>query len=157
MTASASSWKREPFKEGVPLPYQAIFNTEQVARLKTGLIPREMEDKWFVYYEEPHLFFHRSWTGQPSYRLTIGSVPEGAKVTEALWSRDQAAVPNADPNYQVQLLDFLLSNLLLGQRKPFPVPQGLQEPMPGLFQHHISGTGYAESPSKPRKPWWRIW
>lgn len=67
--ASADFWKSEPFREGVPLPYQAVFSSEEFARLKTGLVPQSMEDKWFVYYEEPHLFIHRSWTGQPVYRL----------------------------------------------------------------------------------------
>jgi hypothetical protein len=54
--ASAASWKHEPFTDGVPLAYQAMFDDEQFARLKTGFIPQEMEDKWFIYYEEPHLF-----------------------------------------------------------------------------------------------------
>jgi len=71
-----------------------------------------MEDKWFVYYEEPHLFIHRSWTGQPVYRLTLNSTPEEAQVVEALWSKDLATMADADLNYQAQLVDFLLSNLL---------------------------------------------
>jgi len=77
-----------------------------------GLVPQSMEDKWFVYYEEPHLFIHRSWTGQPVYRLTLNSTPEEAQVAEALWSKDLATMADADLNYQAQLVDFLLSNLL---------------------------------------------
>jgi hypothetical protein len=156
MPVSATSWKRESFKKGVPLPYQAAFDSEQFARLKTGLIPREMEDKWFIYYEEPHLFLHRSWTGQPVYRLTLKNVPTGAEVIEALWSKDLADASKLNFDYQVRLLDFLVSNLLLGQAKPFPAP-GLTEPMRGVFQHHISGTGFPELPTAPKKPWWRIW
>jgi hypothetical protein len=64
-----------PFKEGVRLPYQAAFDRVEFARLRAGLIPQQMEDKWFIYYEEPHLFLHRSWTGAPVYRLTLNSVP----------------------------------------------------------------------------------
>jgi hypothetical protein len=144
MTASSTSWKSEPFREGIPLPYQAVFSSEQFARLKTGLIPQRMEDKWFIYYEEPHLFFHRSWTGKPVYRLTLNSTPKETQVVEVLWSKDQAAGTNAGPNYQAQLVDFLLSNLLLGQQKPFPLPPDLKEPAPGVFQHSFSGTGYPE-------------
>jgi hypothetical protein len=32
-------------------------------RSKAGFVPREMEDKWFVFSEEPWLFVHRSCTG----------------------------------------------------------------------------------------------
>lgn len=157
MQASATSWQCIPFKDGVPLAYQAIFNSEQFARLKVGHIPRGMDDKWFIYYEEPHLFLHRSWTGQPVYRLTLKNVPNGAEVTEVLLSKDPTDASRFGSDYQVRLLDFLVSNLLLGQAKPFPMPPGVTEPMHGVFQHHISGTGYPQSRAEPKKPWWRIW
>ena len=148
----------EPFKEGVPIPYQAAFDSKQFARLKEGLIPREMEDKWFIYYEEPHLFLHRSWgTGRPVYRLTLRNTRNGAKVTEAMWSKDLAGASKWGKNYEVALLDFLVSNLLLGQAKPFPLPPGTTTSAPGALQHNISGTAYRESPAKLMKPWWRIW
>jgi hypothetical protein len=166
MPASATSWKREPFKEGVPLCYRAVFDTEQFVRVKTGLIREAMEDKWFIYYEEPHLFLHRSWTGQPVYRLTLKSEPKGAEVSEALWSKDIADASALGPDYEVRLLDFLISNLLLGLAKPFPMPPGLTEPKHGVYQHHIAGTYYPQSPikpeeawspPKPKKAWWHIW
>ena len=104
MQASSTSWKRKPFNEGVPLRFQAAFDNGQFARLREGLVPREMEDKWFIYYEEPHLFLHRSWTGEPVYRLTLSSGQEGAEVTEALWSKDlaDASTPTHNAEYQVR-------------------------------------------------------
>ena len=148
MAASATSWKHEPFAEGIPLPYQAAYDSEQFARLKMGFIPKEMEDKWFVYYDEPHLFFHRSWTGQPVYRLRLIRVPNGAEVTEALWAKDLAdhssnwdlaASPDWYSEFQVRLLDVVVSNLLLGQSKPFFMQTDQTEP------------------TEPKRPWWRIW
>jgi len=123
MTTSSASWKCEPFREGIPIKYQAVFSSEEFSRLKTGLVPQTMEDKWFIYYEEPHIFFHRSWTGKPVYKLTLNITPKEAQVVEALWSKDLATAADADVNYQAQLVDFLLSNLLLGQQKPFPLPR----------------------------------
>lgn len=112
-----------------------------------------MEDKWFIYYETPYLFFHRSWTGQPVYRIALKDVPEGAVVTEALWSKELAEAGRpVDAEYQPKLIDFLISNLLLRQSKPFPMPPDVDEPMPGIFQHHVSGTGYPQSSSKSKKP-----
>ena len=84
--------------------------------LKTGLVPKEMEDKWFIYYEHPRLFFHRSWTGQPVYRLTLNPTLKGTEVTEALCSPDLAAALNPDLNYQ--------SNPLLGTLKAIPYAPG---------------------------------
>ncbi len=110
-----------------------------------------MEDKWFIYYEEPHLFLHRSWTGQPVYRLALRKTPDGAEIDEALWSKVLAEAPDPDPGYQVQLIDFLLSNLLLGESKPFPLPQAILEPVPGVIQHHIAGTGFPQVMAPPKK------
>jgi hypothetical protein len=141
MPASPTSWKRQPFKEGVSIPYQATFESEQFSCLKEGLIPREMEDKWFIYYEEPHLFLHRSWTGQPVYRVELKHTANGAEVIEALLSKDLASAAEG-LDYQAALVDFLISNLLLRQHKPFPVASGLTKSEYGIFQHHISGTGY---------------
>jgi hypothetical protein len=158
MSAASTSRERTPFKGCVPIPYHAAFDAEQFVRLKAGLIPQAMEDKWCIYYEEPELFFHRSWTGQPVYRLTLATLADGgATVSEALWSKEFAVVSKHGPGYQAQLLDFLVANLLLRQSKSFPLPSGLREPMPGVFQHHVSGTGFPESRAKSIKPWWRFW
>jgi len=64
-----------------------------------------------------------------------------------LWS--EAGTP--DSNYQIRLLDFLVSNLLLGQSEPFPVPPDVTEPMPGVFQHHVSGTAYPQLPTQTKQ------
>jgi hypothetical protein len=147
--ATSSSWKRTLFTEGVPLPLRAHFGSAQRLKIQAGLIPEVMEDKWFVYFEAPYLFFHRSWTGQPVYRVELATDADGATVIEALWSADLAGVERADPIYQAQLLNFLICNLLLGQSKPFPRPDTAQESAPGLFQHHVAGTGYREVSVKP--------
>ena len=149
MKASGNSWKREPFKEGVPLQYSANFSAEEFAILQDGLVPKEMEDKWFLYYEEPYLFLHRSWTGMPAYRVELhGEASGGASCVEALWSTE-GNLPNAaggDSAYAARVLDFLISNLLLRQSKPFPMPALLEEPVRGLFQHVVAGTAFPQSP-----------
>jgi hypothetical protein len=95
--ASPTSWEREPFTSGVSIPYKAVFSEKQFARLKIGLVPKRMEDKWFIYYEEPHLFLHRSWTGQPVYCLALRKTPDGAEIDEALWSKVLAEAPDRIP------------------------------------------------------------
>lgn len=45
------------------------FTAEQMAALRRGNIPQEMEDKWFWFMEGDTLFAHRSWTGICIYRV----------------------------------------------------------------------------------------
>lgn len=144
MKASSASWKHEPFTEGRPLAFSGEFNRTELSLLKKGIIPEQMEDKWFVYYDDPYLFFHRSWTGKPVYRVELKTNQNKVIVSEALWAVEFAAADNADPTYQSRLLDFLISNLLLKKNKPFPCPAEVKETTQGAFQHHTSGTGYSE-------------
>jgi len=141
--ATAASWKREPFSEGVALAYRAEFSAAEFVRLRQGLIPRQMEDKWFVYYDEPFLYWHRSWSGKPVYRIEFALKDGTARVIDAQISKALGA-NEAELAHQAQMLDFLVSNLMLGQAKPFPRPPGLREPQAGIFQHHIAGTAYPE-------------
>lgn len=158
MPATHTSWKISPFQEGRSIPYNAVWSQEQFDRIAEGLVPTCMEDKWFVFFEEPHLYFHRSWTGLPIYKITIqqaGSTYE-AKETQSACSSADGQEPELA--YQAELLDFLVSNLLLGENKPFPLPPNIQTSQPpGALQHVISGTGYKEQPGRLAKRWWHFW
>lgn len=146
MSATADRWTRVPFSAGLAIPYEDRFTEAEYKRLREGLVPREMEDKWFIYFDEPYLFFHRSWTGKSVYRLKLSADADGANVTEALCGSDVLDLTGAD--YQATLVDFLVSNLLLGKAKPFPLQAGTAEPVKGTLQHSYSGTGYPQSGSE---------
>jgi len=47
------------------------FTEEQYQKMQKGLIPKAMEDKWYVYFENDWLYFHRSWTGAGIMRAEI--------------------------------------------------------------------------------------
>ena len=155
MTATKDSWKRESFTDGRPIPYQGTFSRQEFEKIREGLIPKVTEDKWFIYFEEPHLFLHRSWTGQPIYRLTLTA---SACVAEALCAPQ--VLEKTWPAYEAELLDFIVSNLLLGKTKPFPVPARARNPESGLFQHVVSGTGFPQSYpgiAAASRRWWKFW
>lgn len=62
--ATKSSWKiLDAPRQCEPLEYEYVFDDADADRLQLGLIPQEMEDKWFVYFENGWLYLHRSWTG----------------------------------------------------------------------------------------------
>jgi hypothetical protein len=133
MPATRDSWKHEPFGEGVPIPYKATLLPAEFEQLKLGLIPEVMEDKWFIYFETPHLHLHRSWTGQPVYRVTFREAGQHVEAIEALFAVGSMQ-PGHDLNYHARLLDYLISTHLLGQSRTFPEP-------PGYRKRH----------------WWKFW
>ena len=70
--ATKADWKTEPvpertasFKLHLPLSY------EELVSLGHGFVPWNMDQKWFYYYENGKLFFHRSWTGYCYYVITL--------------------------------------------------------------------------------------
>jgi hypothetical protein len=158
MAATRDRWKRVPFEAGVPIPFDATYSSREFHKIREGLVPEVMEDKWFIYYEEPHLFLHDSWTGQPVYRVAFEATDDGASVAEALCIAE--AVARTSQAYEASLLDFLVGNLLLGEQKPFPVPPRAKNSATGLLQHVIAGTGFPQVLSKEgaaRRRWWQFW
>ena len=59
------------------------FTKAQYKHLSRGLIPQQMEDKWFVFMESEWLYFHRSWTGKCMYMARIVPAGDGYELVEA--------------------------------------------------------------------------
>src|SRR5690349_10077515 len=73
--ADRHSWpKVYPIIDGRVMSFEIQFDGEQYRRLALGFIPRQMEDKWFVFMENDSLFFHRSWTGTCIYVLEMKKI-----------------------------------------------------------------------------------
>ena len=135
------------------MEYSAQFTDDEFDQITHGLVPKVMEDKWFIFFEDGHLYFHRSWTGVCVYRLRFTEVDRNYEVVQAHLNSE---LEFPDLSYQANLLDFLIQNLLLKRNRPFPVPSSAAKTPPGIFQHHISGTGYPESQAKKRTwKWWK--
>ncbi len=37
-----------------------VFSPQDMDRIRRGVVPEAMEDKWFIYWKEGMLFFQRS-------------------------------------------------------------------------------------------------
>jgi hypothetical protein len=144
---------RESWKKNLPMPkarkrlwVNKTFTQKEFERISLGLIPQQMEDKWFIYLESNQLNFHRSWTGQCVYQVIIKDHNDGWTIAEAWVNRDSKEYKNIDDDYDVALLYFLIDNFLLGKNTPFPVPNNLPKDVPkGVYQHGVAGTGYPET------------
>jgi hypothetical protein len=91
--ATRGDWTTTPMpaERGV-LPVQWLapltFADHQFERIAFGLVPAAMEQKWFVFYEEPWLSMHRSWTGICVFQARFEKQGETHRVVEALVNRD---------------------------------------------------------------------
>lgn len=115
-------------------------------QIKAGLVPREMEDKWFMFFEEPWLFIHRSWTGFCIYGVRWESSARGATTVEAWVSRNTEQYRETRTEYDEKLLRFLIEALLLKRKVAFPIPTEVAESAPaGVYQHAVVGRAYPET------------
>jgi hypothetical protein len=122
------------------LGYERRFTAEEQRRLALGIVPRNMEDKWFIFFEDGWLYLHRSWTGACIYRVRLAPVDEGCEVAEAWVNRAPEEYTRRDDDYDVRLLRFLVDRLLLGLDAPFPVPEAVAGgDKAALYRHHVVG------------------
>ena len=140
--ATRESWQNKPMPEArAALRYERRFTPEERRRLALGIVPRNMEDKWFIFLEDDWLCLHRSWTGACMYAVKLAATPDGgADVTEAWVNRAPDQYTRTDDDYDVKLLAFLVERLLLGHDAPFPVPPAVATPeRSALYRHHVVG------------------
>ncbi len=80
--ATAADWETTPMPaKNDNFILKRHFTTDEVANLRYGNIPQEMEDKWFWYMEGDTLYAHRSWTGSCIYVVEFDFVTDVHKVT----------------------------------------------------------------------------
>ena len=77
------------------------------------------------------------------YRLRIKTNRDGSGVVK--WARCTKEVMTIDKRYEAAVLNFLISNLLLGQEQPFPRHIKLEESAPGEYQGMVAGTDFEET------------
>ena len=159
--ATREDWKALPMPARTAvLEINLSLTQEELQRVTSGHIPFDMDDKWFIFFEEPTLYFHRSWTGTCVYRAAIKQNGDGsAVIASAEVNRDPEQHATSDDRYDRLLLIYLVEQILLQRDVPFPVPQDATTAPPGVFQHHMVGSGNREVVIEPQdpKPWWKFW
>ncbi len=124
--ATKNSWKNSPINIKKAISISEIapdlsleFSVEQYNQLQKGLIPEAMEDKWFIYFENDWLFFHRSWTGHCIYQAHIlkekgDQEDREYKIKEFLVERDKEIYNNDDDMLDLNNFLMLIFRGLLG-------------------------------------------
>ena len=145
-TLYGGGWQVIPLPEiTADLGFLATYTSEEFERIKHGLLPEAMEDKWFIYYAPPWVYFHRSWTGAGFYGLCFKVTEAGASVVESWVSRDTRFYKETSVDYDRLLLTFLIDALLLGKPATYPIRASDREgTLPGARQHQMVGRAYPE-------------
>lgn len=69
--ANKSSWKNSPMVNPKSVEIDLQFSEKDFSKITRGYLPQAMEDKWFIYYEDGWLYFHRSWTGVGIFKAQV--------------------------------------------------------------------------------------
>ncbi len=114
MTATSASWKHLPPPSArEDLAFEAVFTDAELEQIVQGFVPGEMEDKWFIYFEDGWLRVHRSWTGAFIYALRLDKTSDGARVVESWVNRDPQQYQVLNTEYDRRFLRHLIETLLL--------------------------------------------
>lgn len=100
----------------VKLPFERSLSQEEMAHVARGFIPSMMEEKWFSYFEDGVLRFHRSWTGIEIFRVQCVPLlgPSGAwQLADVQVNRHSGQYMEVDAAADQSKLRDLIDNLLI--------------------------------------------
>lgn len=111
--AKPTSWNNKPIDKPIQLKISLKFSEEQFFKLIKGLIPKEMKDKWFIFYENDWLYFHRSWTGFGVFKAQVITENDTYSIEDFWVERNQEKYKNQDEKVDIETFSFLIARGLL--------------------------------------------
>lgn len=83
-----------------------------------------MEDKWFIYFDDCWLRFHRSWTGAFIYAVRLEHAGDGIRATESWVNRNSDQYRWSSIEYDRESVGYMIDRFLLKKdRKPPVIPR----------------------------------
>lgn len=138
--ARPGDWKVTPMPEARrDVPSGRVFTADEMARLRDGLLPEEMEDKWLVVWNDGGLDVHRSWTGHHLFRATFEAAPFGERVARLTVNRDQDQFKaDGDDRLLAAQFAWACEALVLGRRRGTVFPERLHTPNIDILRGDIT-------------------
>lgn len=119
--ARSTDWKTRPLpRKRTTISLDRMFSKKDMARIRRGVVPRQMEDKWFIYWEGDSLYFHRSWTGFCFYIVRFTEEVAGWRMIEAMVNRNPKQYRETSDEIDRKRIPFLVDVLLLHRNVEFP-------------------------------------
>lgn len=108
-----------PAKRGT-ISVTRAFSPQEIQYIQAGVVPEAMEDKWFIYWNDDHLFFHRSWTGFCIYVVHFVADGDDYQMIDADVNRDPEQYKGTNDAYDAKMISYLIDVLLLKKQACFP-------------------------------------
>lgn len=119
--AKPADWKTYPLpKERTTVSIDRIFSVQEMKRIRKGLIPKQMEDKWFIYWENDTLFFHRSWTGFCICVIHFAKEDKNFRIIEADINRSSKQYKETNDDNDIKMISYLIDVLLMRKEAFYP-------------------------------------
>jgi len=120
-TAKPTDWTTEALpSKRITVRLDRTFSAQEMRSIRKGLVPEQMEDKWFIHWKDDTLFFHRSWTGYCIYVVRFAAAGDGWRMFEADVNRDPEQYRETNDERDAEMISFLVDVLLLHQESIFP-------------------------------------
>lgn len=120
--AKPTDFRTEPLPDRrTVIPMSRLFSQQETIRIRKGLVPQQMEDKWFIYWENDNLYFHRSWTGICIYVAHFATNTAGCKLKQVEVNRDPEQYNETSEELDARMISYLVDVLLLHRNVEFPV------------------------------------
>ena len=127
-TAEPTDWKTEPLPaKRTTIRLNRTFSSQEMKIIRRGLVPEQMEDKWFIYWQDDTLFFHRSWTGYGIYVVHFAAAGNSHKMLGSEVNRDPEQYSETSDERDAEMISYLIDVLLLHQEAVFPTDESSSE------------------------------
>jgi len=97
------------------------MNETELARVRFGLWPEQMEDKWVIYFENGCICCRRSWTGLKIYEAEVQKCDTGYIIPELTVERDAKIYSNEDDTEDLRTFHYLIGRGILGVELDRPI------------------------------------
>ena len=124
-------WKTKTFSKPHTIKANFRITESQYAKIRFGLRPLQMEDKWFAYFDDGRIHLHRSWTHAKIYEAAIQKGENCYTISELIVERDAEIYSNTDDNGDVRSFHFLIGRGILGLQVDAPIGTGSEDVLRG--------------------------
>lgn len=127
--AQPGDWKTRPLpRRRAALAVDRSFSSEEMQAIRHGVIPAQMEDKWFICWRDDRLHFHRSWTGICIFVARFVPDGESGRLVGAHVNRNPEQYRGTDDEQDARLLEYVIDVVLLRRLVEFPADPDMPGP-----------------------------
>jgi ADP-ribosyl-[dinitrogen reductase] hydrolase len=113
--ATRASWKTTPRPQRtIELPLDITLDAEEMERLRYGVVPQDMDDRWFAFFADGSLQLHRSWTGNWIASVEFRPIERGSRAIKAEVSRETSQYNSAGIEEDARLLRDVIRMIIAG-------------------------------------------